>query len=675
MKRYLITFVCMLTAATMAAADAQQRIQDGCMRSLLRFMEYAKSIYVDAGVNSRGDSVGYFKALSAGQSNEDGVRTNADMAMVVAFVNKYGKQCMEAAADNSNGQAEAQPMSLPDGITFGELQTMALRALRYAYSTHRSNRLMRCTDGHYWGSSPDDDGHREQRHQWESSLWTLSVVLAGEFLGDVVQGGRACIENMVVSECDFQLVRPVPTGYQGDTKAEENGWEANVLACGCGLLPGHAHADKWREAMNRFAFNCYTVAADAADTTRVEGRMAKDWYEGQNLYDDFTLQNHNYFHTSYQNVVMQEQAESMVALKMMGALADGHVSESLTWHWGEVWSQVLAQLSLVDGEMAMPNGNDWSMFLFDQLPAYAAMSAIMHHPDALMLEERCLQSLVRRQQTTADGSYMLHPDIGARRMGVTAHRVMMTWLMHELFPADIVPSTWDDFLARHCAAKEFPSQHVVRGMSKDRFTCFSWSKGLKNCTGIIVPNTPDASKTMIPYKQAFGGNLIGEPERMVEQPAVIVKGNEWVVFAGGHHPFCIWSTPGNAVIVLNCGVNMALSFDPLTSEVRDIRHGQGWVSIDNSIGIVGGKEVELRQKGVVNSINTAVLVSEKADAVVYYSNVSQEQTSRLAGRMQVSREGNVIKANVEDTDGTLYRLEYDMDSRRVKKYTERQITE
>ena len=43
--------------------------------------------------------------------------------------------------------------------------------------------------------------------------------------------------------------------------------------------------------------------------------------------------------------------------------------------------------------------------------------------------------------------------------------------------------------------------------------------------------------------------------------------------------------------------------------------------------------------------------------------------------MQVSREGNVIKANVEDTDGTLYRLEYDMDSRRVKKYTERQITE
>ena len=61
MKRYLITFVCMLTAATMAAADAQQRIQDGCMRSLLRFMEYGTDVRtaLPSGATGRGSKATY----------------------------------------------------------------------------------------------------------------------------------------------------------------------------------------------------------------------------------------------------------------------------------------------------------------------------------------------------------------------------------------------------------------------------------------------------------------------------------------------------------------------------------------------------------------------------------------------------------------------------------------
>ena len=39
-----------------------------------------------------------------------------------------------------------------------------------------------------------------------------------------------------------------------------------------------------------------------------------------------------------------------------------------------------------------------------------------------------------RQTTTADGSWLLRADVGARRMGVEAHRVMMTWLMHYVLP-------------------------------------------------------------------------------------------------------------------------------------------------------------------------------------------------------------------------------------------------
>ncbi len=661
MKRKCLIVACLMAVATMAAKDDNGSIRERCFLSLCRFMQYAKSIYVDAGVNSLGDSVGYFKAWNPGESNEDGVRTNADMAMVMAFVYTQLK----------NVDIESSSV-LPENMAVASLRDMSKRALRYAYSTHRSNRLMTCTDGRYWGSSPLDDSFCEKRHQWESSLWAMSVAMAGGLLKDELASEMKYICNLLVSEADFQLTRVVPTGYEGDTKAEENGWEANVLACACAMIPSHPNHSRWYEAMNRYGFNCYTVAADANDTTLVEGRMAKEWYEGQNLYDDFTLQNHAYFHTSYQNVVMQEQAESIVAYRLLRSHSSlsQSVPETLTWHWDEVWEEVLAPLALPDGELAMPNGNDWSMFLFDQLPAFAAMSTLRQNADALMLEKRCLDQLLARQATTNDGAYMLNADIGPRRMGVTAHRVMMTCLLHDLFPASVTASTWEDFVERHLMAKEFPSQHVVRGMSKERFTCFSWSKGLDNCTGIIVPNSVENAKIMIPYKKGFGGNLIGEPKKMVERPFIITKDNEWIAFAGGHEPFCVWSTPGNAVIVSGCPVYMALSFDPISGGHRDVRYGDGWVNVDDFIGIVGGKDVSLGALQTVSSINTAVLSStEKAAAVVYYTDVSRALTEQLASKLRVKSENGVVHVEAEDTDGSVYRLEFDADKRHVKKET------
>ena len=139
---------------------AEQELKQRSLAMLARFMQYAKSIYTDAGVNARGDSCGYFKAQNAGQSDEDGVRTNADLAMVTAFVAQYGKK---------------EGVALPRGIGYGDLQRMARRALCYAYSTHRSNKLATCKDGKHWGSEG-------QQLQWESPLWAMSVALAAHFL-------------------------------------------------------------------------------------------------------------------------------------------------------------------------------------------------------------------------------------------------------------------------------------------------------------------------------------------------------------------------------------------------------------------------------------------------------------------------------------------------------------
>ncbi len=372
----LLSLILLLTCPSLLTArETDDRyIVERCMQSLADFTQYATSIYVDAGVNDAGKPVGYFKATDAGKSNEDGVRTNLDIAMVCAFVGTFFTE----------GVAYPQP-SLPKGVTAEKLRRMALASLRYGYSTHQTVRLKKCTDSKYWGTYQDEN--RKWHHQWESSLWVLSMAFAEKFLATDSEDSRS-IQKVVESEADYQLSRPVPHGYKGDTKAEENGWEANVLAVAWSKYPAHPHAEQWRDAMIRYGLNGYTVDADARDTTMLDGKRVCEWYAGTNLFPDYTLQNHHYFHTSYQNVVMQEQAESILATYYLNERKNTYLYRSLTWHWQEVWEQVLAQLALADGELAMPNGNDWSMFLYDQLPAYAAMATIMRNSEALMLERK-----------------------------------------------------------------------------------------------------------------------------------------------------------------------------------------------------------------------------------------------------------------------------------------------
>lgn len=642
MMRKTISLLLLFCCGTLwADGRSDNEVKRACITSLARFMQYASAIYQENGTNANGEAIGFFSANSAGKSNEDGVRTNADLAMVSAFVALHG---------------EEWNVSLPNGLTRDDLQRMSLSAFRFAVGTHRANQWLACTDGQHWGSAV---GH----HQWESSLWAMSVAFAGKLLDEqalLTVHDKEGLRHLLVSEADFELSRKVPTGFKGDTKAEENGWEANVLACALALMPAHDHAAQWEEAMNRFGFNCYTVDADANDETRLEGKMAKEWYEGTNLYPDFTLQNHDYFHTSYQNVVMQEQAESLLATWLLGN-KKLNLRRTLTWHWQEVWDKVLVELALVDGELAMPNGNDWSMFLYDQLPAYAAMATLMQNSDARMLEMRCLDQLLLRQQTTNDGSYMLNADIGPRRMGVTAHRVMMTYLLHDLGLKEVKAAEWDDFVARYSQAKVLKHQNIVRGMSKDRFTCLSWSTGLRNCTGIIVPNTLQHCKIMIPYKEGCGGNLMGRITNIPPQWNVNVRGGEWTVRGSvDGKPYAIFSTAGNAVVVIGRPLFMAISMDPFTCETRNLQQGTGWANIDDAVGFVSNQTVTLSAPKTVNSIGTAILegtTDSEVPVSIYFCNVTAKQTEKLAKKTRISHNGNQITVETQDPDGKKIKVE------------------
>ena len=659
------------------------------LKMLARFTPYMKSYWFQcASPNSISESCGFFYNTENGNSpscpsGEKGVRPNADLSMVAAFLVKYAKPA---------------GITLPTGITYDLLEEYAMKSLIYAYSTHKANKLKICSGGDYWGSTSTSDA------VWESSLWAMSVAYSAFFQWDKLSDAqKGYVYALLKAECNYELNRTVPTGYAGDTKAEENGWEADVLAATLGLFPDDALAEKWFERMRLFAVNSYSHYSDASDSDAIDpdynDTSVADLYKGNNLYSDYTLQNHNLFHTSYQNVVMQELGEAALALKLFQTANDGSskvwASNALQHNNQEVMDNVLNWLALADGELAMPNGNDWSLFLYDQITSYSTQACFQRDPNALLLENLAYKQIKARQATTPDGSWLLRPDVAARRMGVEAHRVMMTYLMHLTnSTADITPTSWEDFRNAHSKARTLDCQNVVRAYTPERFSCFSWSDGLKSYTGYFAADKADKNKIIVPYRANNSGNLTGWYEvsgKGTNASPVVngiyqLDGNAWVM--NGElavndkvldNRFAIYSTQGNAIIYLDyvkansaCTITaekgglLAISTDELTKQKRTLYYDNGegetawkqtdgisqstfssdWVNIDNEIGVAGhnGKKIAFGDRDANNSIYTsklypmyndesrAVKAGDYVDArhLVYYSNVTAETTRELA---------------------------------------------
>ena len=601
---------------------SEATMKQDLLQMLANFSQYMANDFQECEYpNDKGEPCGCFKGENTMANDERGVRPNADLSMICAFLVKYGKPANVA---------------LPAGVTWEKMEDMARKSLVFAYSTHKANRLKVCKGNNYWGSVSNAD------HVWESSLWAMSVAYSAFFQWDKLSDTqKSYIYALLKAECNYELERGIPTGYAGDTKAEENGWEADVLAATLGLFPDDALAPKWFERLREFAINSYSHPSDQTNTTVIDAwydtKTIADLYKGQNLYDDYSLQNHNLFHTSYQNVVQQELGEAALALKLFQQGLHGTETwktNALMHHNQEVQDSILNWLALPDGELAMPNGNDWSLFLYDQITSYSTLACFLQDPHALMLENMAYKYIQARQKTTPDGSWLLRADVGARRMGVEAHRVMMTYLMHDILStAKLTPTQWDKFNKTYSKAKLIPCQNIVRASTDDRFTCFSWSEGLKSYTGYFAANSPDKNKIVVPYRANNTGNILGwyevQGKRTNATPVVkgnyLLEGNSYVMNGELNtndgtlnHRFVLYSTPKNALIYLDYvtanapatitaakGGLLAISTDELMATSRTLYYKGAtttkqqttdgsqmftfespWVNIDNELGVI-----------------------------------------------------------------------------------------
>ena len=250
----------------------------------------------------------------------------------------------------------------------------------------------------------------------------------------------------------------------------------------------------------------------------------------------------------------------------------------------------------------------------------------------------------------------------------------------------VIPSTWQDFRQRLSKTKVFPCQQIVRTISEDRFVCFSWSEGLKNATGIIVPNTVEDTKIIIPYKYKGTGNFLGcynnaqtrlsgKPQFTTTDSTFQVRGRlmaaggkvaqDFTFTADAHNAVVVeYQLQGNDTIFEERGGTVAVSVDPFTKTERTLYYEDGqfvsdgsqlrtfhsnWVNIDNRIGIIAigeNNEMAFGDRQLINSIQTARLypafsnsprqASQVKRKFYYFTGQTAQETQQMFRSLQSS---------------------------------------
>ena len=247
--------------------------------------------------------------------------------------------------------------------------------------------VAKCHRANFDGGWPRDD---DWGAMWQGDFWAATAGLAGwqtwEQYNDT---DKELIRKMVESEANRRMNYTVPyyrkkdgtIATPGDSKAEENAWNSNVLFLACAMMPHHANVDEWYKKAVELAISAYASPNDINSDTIVNGKPLKDWLNGSNTEENYAVVNHNLIHPDYtaaHTLNLWNAAILTLAGKPVpeGVFFNGDkVYRSLvTWNYPSPPYAAPGGTIYQPGnyEFYLPQGNDWGNFRYITHGAYSA---------------------------------------------------------------------------------------------------------------------------------------------------------------------------------------------------------------------------------------------------------------------------------------------------------------
>ncbi|HEY8658002.1 MAG TPA: hypothetical protein VIL78_03140 [Hanamia sp.] len=296
-----------------------------------------------------------------------------DNSRKLYIVDQYTENGIRPAASVCYGMAVALKCAKLNDDELGISREIALKRITMLIKGVAAGYKMNHTNGNGWGND------------WQTALWTTFVGQGAWMLWDELEPEtKNMVATMVVNEAD-RFIAPnykvpywtAPDGHvnsPGDTKAEENAWNATLLQLAVAMMPEHPHNEKWKLICSELMISSFSLKSDLENAQVIDGKPVKDWLHGFNLREDGAVINHNMIHPDYTMTITLNSRSYLVQ-----PLANQQVSPASQWNASFIyhslaehkWSSPPYKLPggamFIPGkaEVYYPQGTDWSKYRFD----------------------------------------------------------------------------------------------------------------------------------------------------------------------------------------------------------------------------------------------------------------------------------------------------------------------
>ncbi len=253
------------------------------------------------------------------------------------------------------------------GVSEAEAKARAIKMVTSVAYGHKAN------GGHYqsWG----DD--------WQAAHWAYYAgYTAWLFWDELSAQDQQLIKNMIIYEADRfnntnALYWKTANGkelYAGDSKIEEDGWNAELLNLAAQMFPKHENHELWEYRFIEYQLAAFATPQMNESDEIIHGQPAKDWVYGYNVNADGTVINHGIVHPTYNaastgvntsivNSLLHEKLP-LAAKYNLDKLYDGltEVEFRVEDGYQEPGGTIYTEGSY---EIYCPQGNDWGGEIYD----------------------------------------------------------------------------------------------------------------------------------------------------------------------------------------------------------------------------------------------------------------------------------------------------------------------
>lgn len=402
------------------------KIANTVKAALLNANKFALNNWYHQTKNYQPDSTGYLDLKSKSKVNEYRYRFPAAMAFGIAISIKTG--IYDATVTGvSLQEAKDKTISLASSVAYD----------------HKINNTRKV-----WGGD------------WQAAHWAYYTGYTAWLLWDEFSAkDRSHVVQMMIAEAD-RFLSTAPLYYKdssgkvlfvGDSKIEEDAWNAELLYLAAVMLPNHPHSNKWLQKAVEYMIAATSLPSDLHNARIIHGRPISSWVKGYNLEEPGFVINHGIIHPQYNALA------SMINAPIVFSLAGKVTPEAACFNLDKIYYSVTAHkfssppyktpggtmYQPGSPEVYYPEGSDWGLGVYDNF-ANLDIAAFSYGWDKLAKKhkgkywaELHMNKVLEQQKRFTDGhtyandkenSYLGKEEAIASRMGSAW---MTIWLQQQ----------------------------------------------------------------------------------------------------------------------------------------------------------------------------------------------------------------------------------------------------